>query len=172
MKIYFRIFRVVLLFNYQGSRSLSDLFTLTFLYQCYWLAVCVSDIYLITFALACQELFYFIFEIFQKIKSWKSFWFPAFAPARNLMLLHFVSYRFLRQRYVSYNIFSTLSRTFFNLLYLVSRPSNKLKFSGINHNGERGIWTLAPRERPTPLAGAPLQPLEYFSIFFYKIDAP
>ena len=40
------------------------------------------------------------------------------------------------------------------------------------NNGERGIWTLAPRERPTPLAGAPLQPLEYFSIFFYKIDAP
>ena len=70
----------------------------------------------------------------------------------------------MRQRYLSYNIFSTLSRTFFNLLYLVSRPSNKLNFSGINHNGERGIWTLAPRERPTPLAGAPLQPLEYFSI--------
>ena len=32
-------------------------------------------------------------------------------------------------------------------------------------SGERGIWTLAPRERPTPLAGAPLQPLEYFSKF-------
>ena len=31
-------------------------------------------------------------------------------------------------------------------------------------NGEGGIWTLAPRERPTPLAGAPLQPLEYFSM--------
>ena len=30
-------------------------------------------------------------------------------------------------------------------------------------NGERGIWTLAPVARPTPLAGAPLQPLEYFS---------
>ena len=30
-------------------------------------------------------------------------------------------------------------------------------------NGERGIWTLAPRKRSTPLAGAPLQPLEYFS---------
>ena len=29
--------------------------------------------------------------------------------------------------------------------------------------GEGGIWTLAPRERSTPLAGAPLQPLEYFS---------
>ena len=29
-------------------------------------------------------------------------------------------------------------------------------------NAERGIWTLAPVTRPTPLAGAPLQPLEYF----------
>ena len=34
----------------------------------------------------------------------------------------------------------------------------------IKDNGEGGIWTLAPRERPTPLAGAPLQPLEYFSM--------
>ena len=33
-------------------------------------------------------------------------------------------------------------------------------------NGERGIWTLAPVARPTPLAGAPLQPLEYFSIIW------
>ena len=62
------------------------------------------------------------------------------------------------------HLFDIVKNFFFNLLYLVSRPSNKLKFSGINHNGERGIWTLAPRERPTPLAGAPLQPLEYFSI--------
>ena len=30
-------------------------------------------------------------------------------------------------------------------------------------SGERGIWTLAPVARPTPLAGAPLRPLEYFS---------
>jgi hypothetical protein len=30
------------------------------------------------------------------------------------------------------------------------------------YGGERGIWTLAPVTRPTPLAGAPLQPLEYF----------
>ena len=29
-------------------------------------------------------------------------------------------------------------------------------------NAERGIWTLAPVARPTPLAGAPLRPLEYF----------
>ena len=31
------------------------------------------------------------------------------------------------------------------------------------HNGEGEIRTLAPCYRPTPLAGAPLQPLEYFS---------
>ena len=29
--------------------------------------------------------------------------------------------------------------------------------------GERGIRTLAAVSRPTPLAGAPLRPLEYFS---------
>ena len=41
-------------------------------------------------------------------------------------------------------------------------------------NGERGIWTLAPVARPTPLAGAPLQPLEYFSIieiFTFALNA-
>ena len=31
-------------------------------------------------------------------------------------------------------------------------------------SAEGGIWTLAPRKRSIPLAGAPLQPLEYFSI--------
>ena len=45
---------------------------------------------------------------------------------------------------------------FIFLLYL---PNKSEKYYG-----EGGIWTLAPRERSTPLAGAPLQPLEYFSI--------
>ena len=35
--------------------------------------------------------------------------------------------------------------------------------SKVKNNGEGGIWTLAPRKRPIPLAGAPLRPLEYFS---------
>ena len=30
--------------------------------------------------------------------------------------------------------------------------------------GEGEIRTLAPIARPTPLAGAPLQPLEYYSV--------
>ena len=32
------------------------------------------------------------------------------------------------------------------------------------YGGAGEIWTLAPVSRPTPLAGAPLQPLEYYSI--------
>lgn len=142
MKIYFRIFRVVLLFNYQGSRSLSDLFTLTFLYQRYWLAVCVSDIYLITFALACQELFYFIFWNLSKNKILEIFLISCF---RTLFLIAFCdsdmylttsfgycqelfSFNFIifkrnqitfrcaisqsRQQIKSYHTFSIMSRTF------------------------------------------------------------
>ena len=45
----------------------------------------------------------------------------------------------------------------FFILFCVSAKKSKREY------GEGGIWTLAPRERSTPLAGAPLQPLEYFS---------
>ena len=56
--------------------------------------------------------------------------------------------------------------------------NSKITFFWQKWNGERGIWTLAPRERPTPLAGAPLQPLEYFSVLLnfilyqYKVATP
>ena len=136
MKIYFRIFRVVLLFNYQGSRSLSDLFytdiSLSVLLTC-----CLRQRYIsyhFCFSLS-RTFFILFFEIFQKIKSWKSFWLPAFAPTRNFMLSRFVSYRFLRQRYVSYNIFSILSRTFFHLISSFSNET-KLLFvvQSLNHD--------------------------------------
>ena len=39
-------------------------------------------------------------------------------------------------------------------------PSSRMN---LNFYGEGGIWTPAPCNRPTPLAGAPLRPLEYFS---------
>ena len=55
--------------------------------------------------------------------------------------------------HLEYHIFQTLSTTFFKIF-------KKVFFK--NFNAERGIWTLAPVARPTPLAGAPLQPLEYF----------
>ena len=43
------------------------------------------------------------------------------------------------------------------------RFCKRLVCKSIFYGGERGIWTLAPITRPTPWAGAPLQPLEYFS---------
>ena len=71
----------------------------------------------------------------------------------------------VRQRDIYYHTAKSLSTTFlifFEILLFIikSRISN----------GERGIWTLAPVARPTPLAGAPLQPLEYFSSrrFLYR----
>ena len=47
--------------------------------------------------------------------------------------------------------------------YFQSSQDLFLIFQPQSTNGDGGIWTLAPRERPTPLAGAPLQPLEYIS---------
>ena len=60
--------------------------------------------------------------------------------------------------------------TFFSIIYGRKKTIWKL-VSDSSHwpNGERGIWTLAPVTRPTPLAGAPLQPLEYFSSESYYI---
>lgn len=68
MKIYFRIFRVVLLFNYQGSRSLSDLFytdiSLSVLLTC-----CLRQRYIFyhfVFSLSRTFLFYF-FKFFSVV---------------------------------------------------------------------------------------------------------
>ena len=41
--------------------------------------------------------------------------------------------------------------------------STSMRLQQIN-GGEGGIWTLATCYRPTPLAGEPLRPLEYFSV--------
>ena len=65
--------------------------------------------------------------------------------------------------YLDYHISFSLSTTFFIFFsFFESCPSSHLNSSKLK-NGERGIWTLAPVARPTPLAGAPLRPLEYFS---------
>ena len=66
-------------------------------------------------------------------------------------------------------LFSTISWCFVSgrpqeiFCILSSDTKTTLSRTGLS-NGEGGIWTLAPRKRPTPLAGAPLQPLEYFSV--------
>ena len=84
-----------------------------------------------------------------------------------------------QRRVIIYHIPKALSTTFFTLFIsrfyylfflnkhdiLVSNTTlrKKWKWPSSLPNGERGIWTLAPVARPTPLAGAPLRPLEYFS---------
>ena len=91
---------------------------------------------------------------------------------------------------LDYHIFSGLSRTFFIFLkisffkifqffstalidyhkpFCLSRTFFKF-FNLKTVSGERGIWTLARREPSTPLAGAPLQPLEYFSIAWIMLN--
>ena len=94
-------------------------------------------LYFIISAFICQALFYFIF---------------LFLFFRNKKLFCF------SQKQLLYSIiFSWFVKHFFYSLLCFSQKSKR-------EYGEGGIWTLAPRERSTPLAGAPLQPLEYFSI--------
>ena len=73
-------------------------------------------------------------------------------------------------------LFHTLSTTFYIYFSKHLQWRKRRKKRNLNYlrffsyfllvvNGERGIWTLAPVARPTPLAGAPLQPLEYYSRF-------
>ncbi len=43
--------------------------------------------------------------------------------------------------------------------------ATKLRYTSFLNGGEGGIRTLAPVTQPNPLAGDPLEPLEYFSKF-------
>ena len=72
----------------------------------------------------------------------------------NVLLL------FLSNSYILSHSHSSVKHFFIFLLYF---PNKSEKYYG-----EGGIWTLAPRERSTPLAGAPLQPLEYFSMCIWN----
>ena len=71
----------------------------------------------------------------------------------------------LTRFFISVNMFSYLFLCSFGWTKKKNLDVAKISFLHfINKNGERGIWTLAPVTRPTPLAGAPLRPLEYFSV--------
>ena len=69
-----------------------------------------------------------------------------------LKISFFKIFQFFSTALIDYHKPFCLSRTFFKFFNLKTV------------SGERGILTLARREPSTPLAGAPLQPLEYFSI--------
>ena len=101
-------------------------FTLTFLYQCYWLAVRVSDIYFITFALACQELFYFIFWSLSKNKILEIFLISYFRTNKKIyaFTLCFLSL-FATAIYILQHLFDIV-KNFFHLISLFSNETKLL----------------------------------------------
>ena len=76
---------------------------------------------------------------------------------------HFLENFFFQDFPVLFDSFNRLSQTSFFV-------KNFFDFFFKTVSGERGIWTLARREPSTPLAGAPLQPLEYFSIAWIMLN--
>ena len=90
-------------------------------------------------AVSCDS-FYIISKCFMFVNNFFKLFFVAFLNLSNSNS-DILSYIFLLVN----NFFEVFSKVIFK------------------QNGERGIRTLAPVARPTPLAGAPLRPLEYFS---------
>ena len=93
--------------------------------------------------------------LFLKVNTFFIFLFYFFASTRTCLLSgsnHQIYDKKSKIRYFLYSSHKWHIKTTWNTFQVVS--------------GERGIWTLAPVARPTPLAGAPLQPLEYFSIIW------
>ena len=89
-------------------------------------------------------------------KSFSKESFEDFSKHYLIIKVHFFLSSALAATWISYQIFSILSTTFLTFFEFFQ------SYFFMKKNGERGIWTLAPVTRPTPLAGAPLQPLEYF----------
>ena len=96
-------------------------------------------------AVSCDS-FYIISKCFMFVNNFFKLFFVAFLNLSNSNS-DILSYIFLLVN----NFFEVFSKVIFK------------------QNGERGIRTLAPVARPTPLAGAPLRPLEYFSAVIKKI---
>ena len=95
-------------------------------------------------AVSCDS-FYIISKCFMFVNNFFKLFFVAFLNLSNSNS-DILSYIFLLVN----NFFEVFSKVIFK------------------QNGERGIRTLAPVARPTPLAGAPLRPLEYFSAVIKK----
>ena len=128
-----------------------------------------------------SDSFYILSKALSFVKNFFNFFHFLFCGAFSQR----VSSPIIPFRFIFVNCFFTIFSNFFDLFfsslqvlyYVFSHPlmqntikRTKLpsiwKLFEITLNGERGIWTLAPVSRPTPLAGAPLQPLEYFSWFW------
>ena len=106
------------------------------------LSIVQLSMFMFVVAVSCDS-FYIISKCFMFVNNFFKLFFVAFLNLSNSNS-DILSYIFLLVN----NFFEVFSKVIFK------------------QNGERGIWTLAPVARPTPLAGAPLQPLEYFSIIW------
>ena len=143
-----RIFRVVLLFSYQRTLCLCEL------------VVHISDsLFILPQAFSFVNNFFAFFKSFSRPETFHfrggvSYYHIVPCFVNNFLHLFFKAFTWWWKWRKKRNL--NLLRFFFYFLLVV--------------NGERGIWTLAPVARPTPLAGAPLRPLEYFSEFMIPYD--
>ena len=103
------------------------------------LSIVQLSMFFFVVAVSCDS-FYIISKCFMFVNNFFKLFFVAFLNLSNSNS-DILSYIFLLVN----NFFEVFSKVIFK------------------QNGERGIRTLAPVARPTPLAGAPLRPLEYFS---------
>ena len=103
------------------------------------LSIVQLSMFFFVVAVSCDS-FYIISKRFMFVNNFFKLFFVAFLNLSNSNS-DILSYIFLLVN----NFFEVFSKVIFK------------------QNGERGIRTLAPVARPTPLAGAPLRPLEYFS---------
>ena len=145
-----------------------------------WSASYKKLYYYITSFLVCQELFWFIlltrssYELQQLLYhiifiSFCQEFFNLFysivvivlrpAIQINKCSFHHLSKWYLLLCYKQCNFYK-ISHFYIH----VNTLCQKIKSSYLEDliSAEGGIWTLAPRKRSIPLAGAPLQPLEYF----------
>ena len=139
-------------------------FTLTFLYQCYWLAVCVSDIYLITFALACQELFYFIFWSLSKNKILEIFFDFLLSHQQETLCFRTLFLIAFCDSDIYLTTFHCCCQHFFHFLSLTFQPYKKLLYIVDSTTAERvGFEPTRPCGQ-TVFKTASLWPLRYLSI--------
>ena len=103
------------------------------------LSIVQLSMFFFVVAVSCDS-FYIISKCFMFVNNFFKLFFVAFLNLSNSNS-DILSYIFLLVN----NFFEVFSKVIFK------------------QNGERGIRTLAPVARPTPLAGEPLRPLEYFS---------
>ena len=107
---------------------------------------------------------YSVIKVLCRSFLWHNFFILSYSEVfvKNFFNLFFnVLLLFLSNSYILSHSHSSVKHFFIFLLYF---PNKSEKYYG-----EGGIWTLAPRERSTPLAGAPLQPLEYFSMCLHTL---